>query len=91
MSSSCLVTLPVLRMARSRLYSSLSTISATLKLLPVSVPADDDKPEDAKPDEDKPIDDKSDHDQPSATANDAMVPLRIIKTTVPAVSKGGTA
>ena len=58
------------------------------------VPADDDKPDVAKPtvaesDDAKPIDDKSVDDQPWATVNDAMVPVEIIKTTVPAVSKGG--
>ena len=49
------------------------------------------KPIDAESDDGKPVDDKSVYDQPFATANDAMVPVEIIKTTVPAVSKGGTA
>ena len=79
----------------------MPTISSTVKLLPLPVPTDDEQPDDdkldgAKPmdaesDDDKPIDDKSVDDQPFATANDAMVPVEIIKTTVPAVSKGGTA
>ena len=56
----------------------------------------DDKPDEAKPidaesDDGKPIDDKAVDDQPCATVNDAMVPVEIIETTVPAVSKGGTA
>ena len=60
------------------------------------VPADDDKldvakPIDAESDDGKPVDDKSVDDQPWATVNDAMVPVEFIKTTVPAVSKGGTA
>ena len=49
------------------------------------------KPIDAESDDGKPVDDKSVYDQPFATANDAMVPVENIKTTVPAVSKGGTA
>ena len=79
----------------------MPTISSTVKLLPIPVPTDDEQPDDEKPDEDKPDvakpsdaesdDDKSVDDQPFATANDAMVPVEIIKTTVPAVSKGGTA
>ena len=86
--------------------SSLSTISGTVKLLPLTVPADDEQPDDEQPNDDKPdvakpidaesddakpIDDKSVDELPFATANDAMVPVGIIKTTVPAVSKGGTA
>ena len=79
----------------------MSNTSGTVKLLPLPVPTDDDKPNDGKPDgakpidaesdDGKPIDDKSVDDQPWATVNDAMVPVEIIKTTVPAVSKGGTA
>ena len=74
----------------------MSTISGTVKLLPLPVPTDDEQPGDDKHDVAKPIDaesvdDKSVYDQPFATANDAMVPVKIIKTTVPAVSKGGTA
>ena len=78
----------------------MSTISGTVKLLPLPVPTDDEQPNDDKPDvakpidaesdDGKPVDDKSVYDQPFATANDAMVPVEI-KTTVPAVSKGGTA
>ena len=79
----------------------MPTISGTVKLLPLPVPTDDEQPDDEQPDEDKPDvakpndaesdDDKSVDDQPIATGNDAMVPVEIIKTTVPAVSKGGTA
>ena len=51
------------------------------QLLPLPLPTDDDKPNDAKLDDDKqiddkPIDDKSDDGQPIATANDPMVPVR---------------
>ena len=68
----------------------MSTISGTVKLLPLPVPTDDEQPDDEQPDEekpdvakpsdaesddDKPIDDKSVDDQPFATANDAMVPV----------------
>ena len=75
-------------------------------LLPLPVPTNDEQPDDEKPNDDKPdgakqidaesdygkpINDKSVDDQPWATVNDAMVPVEIIKTTVPAVSKGGTA
>ena len=79
----------------------MSTTSGTVKLLPIPVPTNDEQPNDDKPDvakpidsesdDGKPIDDKSVDDQPWATVNDAMVPVEIIKTTVPAVSKGGTA